>query len=208
MDYVTIITKHGTNLDIAYAKFGDTYVGGKGNASQVGFMQRIVGPGWDWAPIDPLHHDDIIKKLDAQVPGWEAKLKFTRVRQFEPLPNAPAEPAGGPSPAEATPTAATSPKEPPDVLEAGAATFRGRNAIYGDTFKLVGKTLAALFPKGITLKTAEDHARFHTLCWNVGKMQRYCANFAAGGHEDSAHDAMVYWAIQQYQDECLKKGGK
>ena len=36
-----------------------------------------------------------------------------------------------------------------DILDEMAQTFRERNAVYGDNYKMVGKMMAVLFPKGV-----------------------------------------------------------
>jgi len=83
----------------------------------------------------------------------------------------------------------------PDMLDAGAATFRERNATYGDTYLDFGKAAAALFPNGLALKTVDDFNRMGIFTQCLGKLARYAANLSEGGHQDSAHDLMVYAAM-------------
>ncbi len=76
-----------------------------------------------------------------------------------------------------------------------AATFKQRNEVYGDQYLNFGSIMVAMFPNGITLKTAEEFSRF-TLFFNcVGKLSRYSVNLDKGGHKDSAHDLSVYAAM-------------
>jgi hypothetical protein len=77
------------------------------------------------------------------------------------------------------------------VLETMASTFRVRNKKYGDNWKNVGAVMAALYPEGVTLRTAEDHVQFHLLSWAVGKLTR----FVNSEDTDSIHDAAVYLAM-------------
>lgn len=85
----------------------------------------------------------------------------------------------------------------PENLEAGAKTFRERNAIYGDNYLEFGKVCSAMFPNGLHIG-AGDHKSFSRLgifiqC--ISKLTRYAGNLEPGGHQDSAHDLMVYAAM-------------
>lgn len=87
----------------------------------------------------------------------------------------------------------------PDLLAAGAETFRQRNAIYGDNYLSFGKTFSTLFPDGLQIGAGDEDGfnRLGIFVQCISKMSRYAANFHAGGHEDSAHDSMVYSAMLQ-----------
>lgn len=95
-----------------------------------------------------------------------------------------------------------------DFLDEAAKTFRDRNAVYGDNFKRVGAVMAALFPEGITLKTEDDHNRFHIFALCVIKMTRYTQNWNVGGHADSIHDNTVYSAMLEAIDAEIKGRSK
>ena len=43
-------------------------------------------------------------------------------------------------------------------LQDAAATYIERNKSYGDSYKMHGDLLRALFPKGLQLVTKEDHS--------------------------------------------------
>ena len=88
-------------------------------------------------------------------------------------------------------------KRAPDFLEDGAATFRERNAIYGDTYLEFGRMCAAIFPEGIQVEPGDIDGfnRLGVLVQAIGKIARYGANLNKGGHQDSAHDLMVYAAM-------------
>lgn len=92
-----------------------------------------------------------------------------------------------------------------DFLEEGAATYRERNAVYGDNYLRVGGALAALFPDGVTLKTEDDHNRFHIFALKVVKLSRYCVNWEKGGHEDSLLDDTVYGAMLLEIDRNIRE---
>lgn len=87
----------------------------------------------------------------------------------------------------------------PDHLERGAATFRERNAIYGDTYLLFGEAMRAAFPNGVHIEAddVEGMNRLGIYVQCLGKLLRYGPNLAKGGHADSAHDLMVYGAMLQ-----------
>lgn len=90
-------------------------------------------------------------------------------------------------------------QSPAELLDAGAATFRERNAIYGDNYKRMGTLMLALFPDSVIpqVSTPSDANRLNLIIDCLGKLQRYAHNFHAGGHRDSAHDLMVYAAMLQ-----------
>lgn len=94
-------------------------------------------------------------------------------------------------------------KKAHDFLSEGAATYAERNKVYGDNYLRVGAAMAALFPSGITLRTAEDHNRFHIFMLKIVKLSRYCVNWEKGGHADSLHDDMVYGAMLQEIDAAI-----
>lgn len=85
----------------------------------------------------------------------------------------------------------------PELLDAGAKTFRERNAIYGDTYLKFGEACAALFPEGLTIEAGdvEGFNRLGVYVQCLGKLARYAGNLSEGGHQDSAHDLMVYAAM-------------
>lgn len=89
-----------------------------------------------------------------------------------------------------------------DNLERGAATYRERNALYGDNYKHFGMVMAGMFPEGLTLETPEDWNRLGVFVQAASKMTRYAQNFTRGGHADSAHDLSVYAAmLEELTDE-------
>lgn len=95
-----------------------------------------------------------------------------------------------------------------EFLRDAAKTFDDRNKIYGNNYLNVGGAMAALFPDGVTLKTADDHNRFHIFMLGVVKLSRYCNNWDKGGHADSMHDNTVYSAMLESIDEEIKRRAK
>lgn len=86
-------------------------------------------------------------------------------------------------------------KSVPEILIEAAATYEERNKVYGDTYKNFGSAMAAAFPNGLVVKTADDWNRVGLMVQIMGKVTRYAAQFENGGHLDSAHDACVYSAM-------------
>lgn len=98
---------------------------------------------------------------------------------------------------------APKPASAPELLEAGARTYRQRNELYGDNYKHFGSIMAAMFPDGLPADMGSaDWNRLALLMNVVGKAQRYAMNLRRGGHRDSARDAMVYAAmLEELTDE-------
>ncbi len=98
--------------------------------------------------------------------------------------------------------AANSTKAPPDkvsfkkdagtILDEMADTFRQRNAVYGDNYKMVGPIMKILFPNGVPAELLGSH-QFHLFELKIVKLSR----FAISGltHEDSIRDDGVYSAM-------------
>jgi hypothetical protein len=80
----------------------------------------------------------------------------------------------------------------PGILESGAATYRERNAIYGDSWETFRDMMALLYPN-VELKTKDDIIIYNWISHIVGKLVR----FKNSGHKnlDSIHDASVYAAM-------------
>ncbi len=100
----------------------------------------------------------------------------------------------------ASPSVAANPeakRRAPDFLEAGAATFRERNAIYGDNYLEAGDALSMMFPRGLKVETASEWTRLSLFMHCFDKLSRYAKNLDGdkAGHRDSAHDLMVYAAM-------------
>jgi hypothetical protein len=58
-----------------------------------------------------------------------------------------------------------------------------------------------MFPEGVELSTPSDFTRFALFCQAHGKLIRYAARFAQGGHPDSLDDASVYSQLLKFVDE-------
>lgn len=84
----------------------------------------------------------------------------------------------------------------PEALRAAAGIYEERNKLYGDNYKRFGLVVAALFPDGISIASAEDPVkagnRLGVLIQILSKLTRYCENFNRGGHADSLEDLAVY----------------
>lgn len=94
----------------------------------------------------------------------------------------------------------------PGYLRRLGDLFKQRNAVYGDNFLIVGKLMVAMFPDGITLKTEEDHNKFHLFMLKIVKLSRYAVNYEKG-HEDSLDDDIVYTAMVAAIDARAREAG-
>lgn len=77
------------------------------------------------------------------------------------------------------------------LMEELAERFRERNGKYKDNWRNLGDVMVALYPEGITLRTADDFVKFHLLEWTLGKVTR----FVNSDDGDSIEDAAVYAAM-------------
>jgi hypothetical protein len=87
------------------------------------------------------------------------------------------------------------------VLERAATTFKERIPVYGNNAPKVGNALLALFPDGVTLRTAEDFTRMYLFMMLIAKEGRYANNFTNKGHADSLIDIAVFAAMLHSTDE-------
>lgn len=79
-----------------------------------------------------------------------------------------------------------------DVLQLMAATYRKRNAIYGDNFRMVGPMMRVLFPSGVPADVLHSD-QFHLFELILVKLSRFAVSNLQ--HKDSIHDAAVYAAM-------------
>ena len=84
----------------------------------------------------------------------------------------------------------------PDLLDAMAATFRERNAVYKDNWITCGQVFQILFPDGVKVETQAQHEMFGILYQIVGKLTRFAGSGCT--HADSIHDLAVYSAIAEH----------
>lgn len=89
------------------------------------------------------------------------------------------------------------------IFKDSLSTIVEREALYGSGSGDLGRALAALFPEGVTLETAEDFARFSDFQQVVAKLNRYAKSFSDGGHLDSIHDAGNYAKLLEAQDRRI-----
>ncbi len=79
-----------------------------------------------------------------------------------------------------------------DILQEMANTFRERNAVYGDNFKMVAKLVAVLFPKGVPSELVTQD-QWHLFELALVKLSRYAISNLT--HKDSVRDLGVYAAM-------------
>lgn len=81
-----------------------------------------------------------------------------------------------------------------------ANTYRERNLVYGDNYKVVGEVMKSLFPNGMELQEVDDYNIWHLFELMIVKITRFANSNLS--HKDSIHDAAVYAAMV----EALMKG--
>ena len=91
-------------------------------------------------------------------------------------------------------TATTNHSELPvaEMLESMAETFRERSGCYGDNYKMVGRLVAVLFPRGVPSELVIQE-QFHLFELVLVKLSRYAVSNLT--HKDSIHDAAIYCAM-------------
>jgi hypothetical protein len=82
-----------------------------------------------------------------------------------------------------------------ELLNRMAILYAERNAVYQDNYLKVGAVMAAMFPEGKVLKTADDFNRWHLFELAIVKLTRYANQYEDGGHADSIEDMIVYLAM-------------
>ena len=94
-------------------------------------------------------------------------------------------------------------KSVPNRLRDLGKIYEERNALYGDSYKEFGKLMAAMFPAGISLKTAEQFNRFSLFLHIVDKVRRYGGGNMLRCHPDSLDDLSVYaQMLSETDEEC------
>lgn len=78
------------------------------------------------------------------------------------------------------------------ILDEMAKTFRERNVVYGDNYKMVGKIMAVLFPNGAPPELLHNE-QFHLVELIIVKLSRYAISGLS--HQDSIRDMGVYCAM-------------
>jgi hypothetical protein len=79
-----------------------------------------------------------------------------------------------------------------DILAEMAATYKERNAVYGDNYKMVAKLMKVLFPNGVPPElVVQDH--FHLFELKLVKLSRFAISNLT--HQDSIRDDGVYSAM-------------
>lgn len=78
------------------------------------------------------------------------------------------------------------------ILVEMADTFRERNAVYGDNYKMVAKLVAVLFPNGVPPELVVTD-QWHLFELKLVKLSRFAISNLT--HKDSIHDDGVYSAM-------------
>jgi hypothetical protein len=87
-----------------------------------------------------------------------------------------------------------------------AQIHEDRANLYGDDYLRAGTSLAAIFPQGVVLRTAEDFNRLALFIRVHDKLLRYANCFDDGGHQDSLDDISIYAQLLRHADEVRHHG--
>lgn len=79
-----------------------------------------------------------------------------------------------------------------DILAEMAETFRARNAVYGDNYKMVAQLVKVLFPNGVPPELVVTD-QWHLFELKLVKISRFAISNLT--HVDSIHDDAVYSAM-------------
>ena len=93
-------------------------------------------------------------------------------------------------------------KTPADYLQESVDTFKQRNMLYGDNYKLFGKIMhvAGNGDDKWKINSVSDWNRLGIIVQIVSKLGRYFENFNKGGHDDSLKDIAVYASMLRELD--------
>lgn len=90
-------------------------------------------------------------------------------------------------------------------LEEAGQTYKDRNAVYQDNFRVVGRVMESLFPNGApNLHDQHDYNRWHIFELVIVKLTRYVANWSMPDR-DSLVDLLPYVSILASLDEELRE---
>jgi hypothetical protein len=92
-----------------------------------------------------------------------------------------------------------------EILRNAADIFDRQSELYGDNWLDFGPMMAAIFPKGLTIETADEWRRLGLLIQIANKFTRTCQTFKAGGHHDSNIDGTVYSGRSLSRARKMKK---
>lgn len=87
------------------------------------------------------------------------------------------------------------------LINKALETFVERRKVYGDSYIVHAKVMAAMFPDGVSLDTEVDMARWSVLNLILIKLVRYSRDFKSP-HQDSIHDCGVYSFVLEELDQA------
>ena len=85
-------------------------------------------------------------------------------------------------------------------LRRAASLNETRHAEYGENVEIMAATMEALFPDGVELNCAKDHARFALIISIVTKLSRYTSSWNKPVNPDHMRDLTVYGAMLEATD--------
>lgn len=121
----------------------------------------------------PLRHQKA-PAMEEKAPPWPEELGPTRPQR------------------DANVKLQKSPRDAADVLAQAAQTFRERNAVYANNYRMVAPIVKILFPNGVPSSLVVTD-QWHLFELMIVKMTRFAVSELA--HADSIRDAAVYAAM-------------
>jgi len=98
-----------------------------------------------------------------------------------------------------------------DIFDKRKKVFINKNSDYGEAYIVSGKLFEKIFPKGITLKTWEEHCAYQLIIRKMDKIVRYC-NLRFSGKEktqkvnESISDTLGDDGVYSFMLEELEEG--
>ena len=93
-------------------------------------------------------------------------------------------------------------------LRDAATLNETKHLAYGDSHERFSRVMLSLFPRGITLKTEEDHKRYGLLMSIAVKLTRYSVGWDQTTNPDHARDMQVYAAMLEATDDHRSRDGR
>lgn len=149
----------------------------------------LIGECWKETIIAAFDdREDVVKMyldhgINAQVVKIHDVCAYTKPREIDSFQKTLPDQPVAPSMHEATAA---------DILQKMADTFRERNAVYGDNFKMVAKLVKVLFPNGVPPELVVTD-QWHLFELKLVKISRFAISELT--HMDSIHDDAVYSAM-------------
>ena len=88
----------------------------------------------------------------------------------------------------------------PELMKVAGDLYKKKNKDYGDSYKIYGEVMEAMFPKGISFNTKSDFNKFGVLSMLVTKLIRYSNLFATGtiAESEPTKDTVIDFGVYSF----------